>query len=60
MIFLDIERMELMPPRMRDFYKEWTRRVVEDGTYRPGYYAHAHNANAIYNDVRGVLDSMGG
>lgn len=58
-IFLDIERMELMPPRMRDYYKEWTRRVVEEGTYRPGYYAHAHNANAIYADVREVLDAMG-
>ena len=58
-IFLDIERMELMPPRMRDYYTEWTRRIVEEGTYRPGYYAHAHNANAIYHDVRGVLDAMG-
>lgn len=58
-IFLDVERMELIPPRMRDYYKEWTRRIVEDGTYRPAYYAHAHNAAAIYHDVRGVLDGMG-
>ena len=58
-IFLDIERMETMPPRMRAFYIEWTRRVVEEGTYRPGYYAHAHNANAIYGDVRTLLDAMG-
>ena len=58
-IFLDIERMENMPPRMRDYYREWTRRVAEEGTFRPGYYAHAHNANAIYADVREVLDSLG-
>ena len=58
-IFLDIERMEILPPRMRDFYIEWTRRIVEEGTYRPGYYAHAHNANAIHGDVRALLDSMG-
>ena len=58
-IFLDIERMETMPPRMRDFYIEWTRRVMEEGTYRVGYYAHAHNANAIFADVRALLDTMG-
>lgn len=58
-IFLDIERMEHVPQRMRDYYLEWTRRVVEDGTYRPGYYAHAHNANAIFSDVRELLDRMG-
>lgn len=58
-IFLDIERMELMPPRMRDYYKAWTQRLLEDGRYMPGYYTHAHNATAIYHDVRGVLDAMG-
>lgn len=58
-IFLDIERMELMPPKMRDYYKEWTKRVLEDGRYVPGYYAHFHNASAIYHDVRAIFDAMG-
>lgn len=58
-IFLDIERMEAIPQAMRDYYMAWTRRVVEHGGYRPGYYAHAHNAAQIHRDVRGILDAGG-
>ncbi|MEJ7759040.1 MAG: glycoside hydrolase domain-containing protein [Gemmatimonadaceae bacterium] len=58
-IFLDIERMEKVPSAMRDYYKAWTARVLDDGTYRPGYYAHNHNAKIIYNDVSGVFLDAG-
>ncbi|HYD54274.1 MAG TPA: glycoside hydrolase domain-containing protein [Gemmatimonadaceae bacterium] len=51
-IFLDIERMEKTPQAMRDYYRAWTARVLEDGRYRPGYYAHKHNAQRIYDDVK--------
>ena len=43
-IFLDIERMDAMPRAMRDYYNAWTARVLEDGRFRPAYYAHSHNA----------------
>jgi glycoside hydrolase-like protein len=58
-IFLDIERMETVPTAMRDYYEAWTKRVLEDGRFRPGYYAHSHNANLIYGDVKQVLAAGG-
>ena len=58
-IFLDIERMERTPQAMRDYYRAWTARVLADGRYRPGYYAHKHNAQRIYADVKTVYAAAG-
>jgi hypothetical protein len=58
-IFLDIERMDFVPKAMRDYYKAWTQRILEDGRFRPGYYAHSYNANLIYRDVKEVLAEDG-
>lgn len=54
-IFLDVERMDSVPKAMRDYYKAWTTRVLADGRFRPGYYAHDHNADLIYRDVSRVF-----
>jgi hypothetical protein len=58
-IFLDIERMESVPRAMRAYYAAWTKRVLEDGRFQPGYYAHSHNADLIYGDVKQVLADGG-
>jgi hypothetical protein len=58
-IFLDIERMEKMPARMRDYYKGWVATVLKDGQYRPGIYVHAHNAKAVYDDVKALFLAAG-
>ena len=58
-VFLYIERMDRVPDAMRDYYKAWTRRVLEDGRYRPGYYAHDFNASLIYRDVASVFVDAG-
>ena len=58
-IFLDLERMDHVPKAMRDYYRAWTKRVLEDGRYRPAYYAHSFNANLIYGDVKEVLLAAG-
>lgn len=58
-IFLDIERMDAVPRAMRAYYSAWTKRVLEDGRFRPAYYAHSHNANLIYRDVKQVLAGAG-
>jgi hypothetical protein len=58
-IFLDIERMDIVPQAMRDYYRAWTRRVIEDGRFRPAYYAHSFNANLVYSDVKQVLAGAG-
>ena len=58
-IFLDIERMDFVPSRMRDYYRAWTKRVLEDSRYRPGYYAHNANAQLVYNDAIAVYTLAG-
>ena len=57
-IFLDVEHMNAVPGAMRDYYKAWTARVLVDGRYRPGFYAHTTNAALIYRDVKSVYDSL--
>jgi hypothetical protein len=44
---------------MRDYYRAWTKRVLDDGQFRPAYYAHSFNANLIYGDVKQVLAAAG-
>jgi hypothetical protein len=58
-IFLDIERTERMPARMRDYYKSWVATVLTDGTYRPGIYVHSHNAQTVYDDVKALFVAAG-
>jgi len=58
-IFLDIERMDFVPMAMRNYYRAWTQKVLEDGRFRPAYYSHSYNANLIYRDVKQVLSGAG-
>ena len=57
-IFLDVEHMSSVPKAMRDYYKAWTARVLSEGRFRPGFYAHTANAALIYDDVKSVYDSL--
>jgi hypothetical protein len=58
-VFLDVERMERVPRVMRDYYREWTARVLADGRFRPGVYVHAHNAELMHADLAQVFASAG-
>lgn len=58
-IFLDIERMQATPQKMREYYRAWTAHVLADGRYRPGFYAHTHNAALIHRDVKSVYVAAG-
>jgi hypothetical protein len=58
-IFLDLERMDVLHQRMRDYYSAWVRAVLDDGRYVPGIYVHTHNANTVYDDVKAVYRSAG-
>lgn len=58
-IFLDLERMQFVPEAMREYYRAWTARVVEDGRFKPAYYAHSFNARRVYDDVKQVLVGAG-
>ena len=58
-IFLNIERMNRVPQAMRDYYRAWTARVLADGRYRPGFYAHKYNAQIVYDDVKAEYERAG-
>jgi hypothetical protein len=58
-VFLDIERMDVTPKAMREYYKEWVAGVLADGRFTPGIYAHVHNAPLIYRDVKSVYTAAG-
>jgi hypothetical protein len=47
-VYLDVERMERIPPGMVDYFQAWLRTVLADGRYTPGVYAHRANAAALY------------
>lgn len=54
-IFLDIEYMPHVPQRYRDYYVAWTREVLADGRFVPGYYVHKSNATVVHRDVMPVF-----
>jgi hypothetical protein len=58
-IFLDIERMDRIPPAMKAYYQAWTKAVLDDGRYRVGYYTHTDNAAQIYGDVKPIFVAAG-
>jgi len=58
-VFLDLERMEQVPPAMRDYYRAWVSRMIATGQYRPGIYTHQHNAQQIFSDVRDAFAAAG-
>jgi Domain of unknown function (DUF1906) len=58
-IFLDLERMDVLPQVMRDYYKSWVRTVLSDGRFKPGIYVHTFNANTVYTDVKSVYSDAG-
>lgn len=58
-VFLDIERMEKMPQAMRDYHRAWARTLLQDGRYLPGVYVHAHNAQAVHDDLKAEFVAAG-
>jgi hypothetical protein len=58
-VFLDIERMEVMPQAMRDYYRAWAKALLVDGRYRPGVYVHKWNAQAVYDDLKAEFAAAG-
>ena len=58
-VFLDIERMEVMPDAMRQYYRAWAKTLLSEGTFRPGVYVHAHNAQAVYDDLKQEFAAAG-
>jgi hypothetical protein len=58
-VFLDLERVETIPAPMRAYYTAWVERMLSNGRYEPGIYAHEHNAATIYTDVKNAFTTKG-
>jgi hypothetical protein len=58
-IYLDVERMNRIDPRMVEYYQAWLRTVLADGRYRPGTYAHIANASGLFNIAENVMQQSG-
>lgn len=58
-IFLDLEYMPHVPQRYRDYYVAWTKEVLADGRFTPGYYVHKSNATLIHGDVSAAFAEAG-
>jgi hypothetical protein len=58
-IFLDLEPMDSVSTVMQSYYRAWIGRVLADGRFRPGIYAHRKNAAQIYADARDVYTQHG-
>lgn len=47
-IYLDVEYFDLpMSPAMSDYYRAWLGAILDDGTFQPGTYCAAQDANEV-------------
>lgn len=58
-VFLDVERMHVVPDSMLAYYRAWTDELLRDGTYLPGTYAHQANAAALFASARAAYAQAG-
>jgi hypothetical protein len=47
-IFLDVERMEVTSAKMLNYMRAWIAGLLQDKFYKPGVYAHFHNAVDLF------------
>jgi hypothetical protein len=59
-IFLDIERMSVVPDSMTRYYGAWLKQVWTNGRYRPGLYVHRANALQIRTHVESLRSTIPG
>lgn len=58
-IYLDIERVERVPPQLAAYYAAWLDGVLQDGRYLPGTYGHRFNAPDLYEIARAAYARAG-
>lgn len=59
-VYLDIEPVTTVSDSLRAYYRAWTRRMLDEGRYRPGLYAHRRNVAEIQADMRAEYTDAGG
>ncbi len=58
-VYLDLERMETIPPEMTAYYRAWVEWILADRRFRPGIYVHKFNAPAVYANVKELFTAVG-
>lgn len=58
-VFLDVERMNVVPDSMLAYHRAWTEELLRDGTYLPGTYAHQANAAPLFASARAAFAAAG-
>ena len=58
-IYLDIELMDNISNAMIDYMRGWLAGILDDGTYKPGIYAHFRNAVALFNAAQQEFAAQG-
>jgi len=59
LIYLDVERMERIPPSMIEYFQSWIATVQADGRFVPAVYSHRSNAAALYAMAQRVAIDAG-
>jgi hypothetical protein len=47
-IFLNVERVDRVNPRLAEYVRAWAAAVLDGGRFVPALYAHDHNAQQLY------------
>ena len=58
-VFLDVERMRVVPDSMLAYHAAWTAELLRDGAFVPGTYAHQANAARLFASARAVYLAAG-
>lgn len=58
-IFLDVERMETLSAALINYMRGWLAGILQDNSYKPGIYAHVHNATDLFNEAQQEYAAQG-
>jgi N-acetylmuramoyl-L-alanine amidase len=58
-IFLDVERVDVMPDAMIEYVRGWFAKLLSDGNYRPGIYCHGKNAEVLFSAAQQEYNAHG-
>jgi hypothetical protein len=56
-IFLDIERVDVLSPDLISYASSWFLALIEQGQYKPGLYCHVHNATPLWTALKEAYSS---
>src|SRR5690606_31554570 len=58
-VYLNVERVDSVSSELKQYVAAWVRGVLDEGTMRPGLYAHGDNAAALHEVAAAELTARG-